>query len=279
MLINHCFKAGILSSGPAAAVRRGFIASVFIMVFVTCIAWHFPSSAQNDLKEGGAEFKTAVDSAIARPQEREVISGIRDACAGPDSIEAELTAFEILFIIQKRGECPKRFSEFEKLIETISDEYLKSYYSQIAILYSSFANHALGSEVLHSKARAVAPGRRIELTGLLSDKYRAAIEAAKKDAEARKKSADFISYLEKKCGVNDEGGAETGEKITEAFKAAALDARLLKLIGRRYLLTLMIYKNVAVNGDAQAKKKAVKLIRDNFPAKLFDICFPAGISE
>jgi hypothetical protein len=287
MLINHCFKANRVWDEPAAAVRRGFLAAVFILVFTSCIACRFPAAAGDGHNAGGgddAELKMALDSALARPSEREIITGIKEACAGLDSIEAELTAFEIFFIIQKRGECPKRFSEFEKLQETSGDEYLKSYYSQLALLYSSFVNHALGSEILTAKERAVAPGHKIELTGLLRDKYHASFEAAKKDAEARKNSADFISYLEKKCGGQEGGGAsfsgaEIGEKITDAFKSASSDGRLMKLIGRRYLLTLMIYKNVSAYADAQTKKKAVKLVRDNFPGKLFDICFPAGISE
>ncbi|HBC76443.1 MAG TPA: hypothetical protein DC017_16650 [Candidatus Wallbacteria bacterium] len=269
---------------PAAAIRRGILAAVFILVFVSCIACRFPAAAKEDGRSSDyTGLKSAIDSALSRPSEREVITGIKEACAGLDSIEAELTAFEIFFIIQKREECPKRFSEFEKLLETAGDEYLKSYYSQLALLYSSFVNHALGSEVLTAKERAVAPAHKIELTGLLRYKYLASIEAAKKDAAARKTSADFISYLEKKCGWREDGvasgGSETGEKIAAAFKTAASDGRLMKLIGRRYLLTLMVYKSVSSYGDAQSKKKAAKLVKDNFPRKLFEICFPAGISE
>lgn len=284
MLINHSFKMKKVWSEPAAAVRRGFITAVFVLVFASCITCLCPAAA----REGGgnmdrAGFKLAIDSALSRPSGREVITGIKEACAGLDSIEAELAAFEILFIIQKRAECPKRFSEFEKLLETAGDEYLKSYYSQLALLYSSFVNHALGSEVLAARERAVAPGHKIELTGLLRDKYQASIEAAKKDAAARKNSSDFISYLEKKCGWREDdgasGGAEAGEKIAAAFKTAASDGRLMKLIARRYLLTLMVYKSVSTYGDAQSKKKAAKLVKDNFPSKLFAICFPAGISE
>jgi hypothetical protein len=278
------FTAPARFKKTAATFRRHFLTAVFILVFASCIACRFPAAAKEDGRSSDyAGFKTALDSALARSSEREIINGIKEACAGLDSIEAELAAFEILFIIQKRGECPKRFSEFEKLLETARDEYLKSYYSQLALLYSSFVNHALGSEVLTAKERAVAPGHKIELTGLLRDKYRASFEEAKKDAEARKNSADFISYLEKKCGVRQDGitagGAEAGEKITDAFKSAASDGRLMKLMGRRYLLTLMVYKNVSAYGDARTKKKAAGLIKDNFPRKLFDICFPAGISE
>jgi hypothetical protein len=231
-------------------------------------------------------LKDAIDRAAAETNADSAVKIIRTACAQQESIETELIIFEFLFLTQKHGRYNDNFNEFVKLAGAHKDKYLKNHYQRIAELYSTFVNYALNRDELIIKSesaikRTPAAKDKNDILHLLHNKYSAAFEAAKKDAAMRKTSPDFISYLEKKCaGKAPEGSepaAETsdgGDLIVNAFKEMAADRRASKLIERRSLLLLMIYKNIRESADDFHKQLIISLIRKNIAETLINKVVP-----
>ncbi len=229
-------------------------------------------------------LKAAIDRAAAETDADSAVKIIQAACAQQESIETELVIFEFLFLTQKHGRYKDNFNEFVKLAGAHKDDYLKSHYQRIARLYSAFVNYALNRDELIIKnesaiKRTPAAKDKTDILQLLHNKYSAAFEAAKKDAAMRKNSPDFISYLEKKCADKKAGGsleAETdgGDLIVNAFKEMAADRRASKLIERRSLLLLMIYKNIRESADAFSSQLIIQLIKKNIAESIINLVVP-----
>lgn len=230
-------------------------------------------------------LKAVIDRAAAETDANAAVKIIQAACAQQESIETELVIFEFLFLTQKHGRYKDNFNEFVKLAGAHKDDYLKSHYQRIARLYSAFVNYALNRDELIIKnesaiKRTPAAKDKTDILRLLHNKYSAAFEAAKKDAAMRKTSPDFISYLEKKCAdKKTDGGSPEAETagddfIVKAFKEMAADRRASKLIERRSLLLLMIYKNIRESADAFSSQLIIKLIKKNIAESIINLVIP-----
>ncbi len=237
---------------------------------------------QGAINKSGAAFalKTAIELAIAEDSAEAAEKIIRTACANLDSIETELIIFEFLFLTQRHGRYADNFYKFVKLSDACGDEYLKNYYQRIAKLYSAFVNYALNRDEL-----SVKPGPEVwhknDILRLLYNKYSAALAEAKKDAALRKASPDFISYLEKKCAAKAplEGNlavqtSDSGRNIARAFKIITADARAVRLIERRGLLLLMIYKNIRDTAGDFHKQLIISMAQKNIAEKLINKVVP-----
>ncbi len=240
----------------------------------------------NIADKNGVELnlKAAIDNAASEKDTDRAVKIIRAACGHQESIETELVIFEFLFLTQRHGRYNDNFNEFVKLAGAHKDEYLKNYYYRIARLYSTFVNYALNRDELIIKSESGIKGTpaakdKTDILQLLHNKYSAAFEAAKKDAAMRKTSPDFISYLEKKCADRKVDGTTEMESIdggliVKVFKEMAADGRASKLIERRSLLLLMIYKNIRESADTFSNQLIIKLIKKNIAESIINLVVP-----
>ncbi len=193
-----------------------------------------------------------------------------------DSHEIELSIFEILFLCQKHNEYEFFFNAFVKKIENINNNNDKNFYSQIALLYQAFVNHAMNEDRIKPLKSLKINKTKLTIFNLLGEKYAAAYASSREEAAKRKNSPDFISYLEKKCNdtiINDNHNYDSPdtahkEKIYDAIKEFMSNSENLRLLQKRYLLMLMIYKNIKLSNDDFNRKLIIQLIKKSFPDEL-----------
>ncbi|HPG56847.1 MAG TPA: hypothetical protein PKW98_03425 [Candidatus Wallbacteria bacterium] len=225
------------------------------------------SGSADDAVWRSSAFKAALNEAFISGDALLITSAIDQFGKKSSSAEIELMKFEVLFLAQKHSAYPKHFIEFTRHSETEPDVRLKSFYSELAYVYGYFVNYALNSELLKLKKEKNSVKYNIEILAKLSEKYLKRFEAARKDSENRKKSADFISYLEKKCADSEphDGGANDSARsdFARQFEKYAQKSENLRLISCRYLLLLMLHKNL--KGGGRVEKTAASLITGLFP--------------
>lgn len=268
---NASLKKRYLKFSPAV-ISVLFLISVFLTAGLVPAAYA-AGSVENAIWRSPA-FKAALNEAFISGDALLMTSAIDQFGRGTSSAEIELMKFEVLFLAQKHSAYPEHFIEFTRLSETEPDAGLKSFYAEIAYVYGYFVNYALGRELLKLNKEKNGFKYSIEILAKLSERYLKRFEAVRKDSENRKKSADFISYLEKKCADSeppDDGGPNTpaGEDFARQFEKYAQKSENLRLISCRYLLLLMLHKNLK-GGGGQVEKTADSLINGLFPPAIIE---------
>ncbi len=179
------------------------ISAVLAVLMAVLVPAARASGSADDAVWRSSAFKAALNEAFISGDALLITSAIDQFGKKSSSAEIELMKFEVLFLAQKHSAYPKHFIEFTRHSETEPDARLKSFYSELAYVYGYFVNYALNSELLKLKKEKNSVKYNIEILAKLSEKYLKRFEAARKDSENRKKSADFISYLEKNAPIQD----------------------------------------------------------------------------